>query len=77
VSEQSENILMTELYLISLLEKVETEMKHCRVFVTTKERIHPVGLELYDETHSEVKQSIEAYRAGKWNLHTMKKMGGE
>lgn len=65
--------VMTELYLIGLLEYVQTELQHCRVFVSTKERIHPVGLEQYDSLIKEVSAAVKAYRGGKWQLHLMNK----
>lgn len=64
-----ERDFVTELYLIGLLERVQTELDHNRVFISSRERMHPVGLEDYDELHSEVLQAIQAYRGGKWQLH--------
>lgn len=58
--------LYSTLYIIELLEKIERELKHCRVFVASKERMHPTGLSLYDELQNEVSDAITAYRQGKW-----------
>lgn len=66
-----EHELMTELYLIGLLERVQAELQHCRTFVTSKERIHPVGRKMYDELSDEVSRAVQAYRNGKWRLHAL------
>lgn len=63
--------LMAEIYLIGLLERVQTELQECRVFVTTKERMYPVGIELYDNLQDEVSRAVQAYRDGKWHIYVM------
>jgi hypothetical protein len=62
MSDTRDNQLMSELYLISLLERVHIELRHCRVSVSAGG---------YDNLHTEVKAAIDAYQAGKWNLYVM------
>lgn len=63
--------LMTELYLIELLERVEKEFDSTRMFLSSREKGHPLRLEFYDELHEEVKAAIKAYQSGKWRLHVL------
>ena len=66
--------LHTEIYLIDLLEKVEAEMAGSRLFLATKQKVYPTGLEIYDNLHDEVKNAIKAYRDGKWQLHIINQL---
>ena len=72
----TEEEYVTELYIIGLLERIKEEMDHCRVFVSTKERIYPPALSIYDDLHSEIKRAIQAYKDGKFQLHIMNENDG-
>ena len=55
--------LRRDLYLaINLLEKIEHQLKGNRVFISSREKIHPCGLEIYDELQNEAKLLIESYQ---------------
>jgi hypothetical protein len=47
-----------ELARIQLLADVELHLKSCRIFLTTREKIHPCGVELHDEIHARVTAAI-------------------
>jgi protein-arginine kinase activator protein McsA len=38
-----------EMRLADLKEEILTTMKHARTFITSREKMHPTGVELYDE----------------------------
>lgn len=60
--------LFNEIDLIALLERIDEELRHCRVFVSTKERIHPAGLGFYDDVSEQVKEAIQSYQKGMWRI---------
>lgn len=47
--------------LLALLKEVQIELRHCRVFVTSREKSHPTGVELYDELAAKVDAAIVAF----------------
>ena len=59
---------MNELDLISLLERVKKELEDHDVFISTRERMHPCGLEMYEDIKKEVDEAIESYRKGQWRV---------
>jgi hypothetical protein len=48
--------------LIVLLSEVEMHLKSVRIFISTREKIHPVGLDLHDEVLASVTARLEDQR---------------
>ena len=44
---------------ILLLSEVELHLKSIRIFLHTREKIHPIGLDLHDEILTKVTNAIE------------------
>ena len=42
-----------------LLDELLLTLKHARTFITTREKMHPDGVELYDELILKLEQTIE------------------
>lgn len=40
------------------LEDVLTTLKHARVFIASREKMHPIGIELYDELTKRIEDAI-------------------
>lgn len=38
------------------IEKVRDTMKHARTFITSREKMHPTGVELYDKLYEELNE---------------------
>lgn len=49
---------------LALLAEVELHLKSSRVFVTTREKMHPCGVELHDELLGKVTAAIETIGKG-------------
>lgn len=43
-----------------LLAEVELHLQQCRVFITTREKMHPCGVELHDELLAKVTAALDA-----------------
>lgn len=48
-----------QLRRIQLLADVELHLKSCRIFLTSREKMHPCGIELHDELLANVTAAIE------------------
>lgn len=46
---------------ISLLAEIELHLQWARVFITTKEKAHPCGVDLHDELLAKVTAAIDAF----------------
>jgi hypothetical protein len=48
---------------MKLLAEALTTLKHARVFISTREKMHPTGIELYDDLIRRMEQGAR-FRAG-------------
>lgn len=51
-----------ETELAALLAEVELELRHSRVFIGSREKMHPTGIELYEQLHAKVNAALDALR---------------
>lgn len=42
----------------ALLRDALTTLNHARVFITTREKMHPTGISLYDELVRQIEQAL-------------------
>jgi hypothetical protein len=42
------------------IEELLVTLRHAHIFITTREKMHPTGIELYEETIKELEQLLEA-----------------
>lgn len=45
---------------ILLMAEIELHLKSCRIFLTSREKMHPVGVDIHDELLAKVTAAIEA-----------------
>jgi len=41
-----------------LLKKIQIELRFCRIFITSREKMHPTGIKLYDKLCQDIEKVI-------------------
>lgn len=66
-----------KLYLISLLERIDTTMMQCRGCVSGPRQLDTMSLQEWDALRREVRATREAMNTGKTGLHLLRVDDGE
>ena len=53
---------MRDSHLLYLLERIKKEIEGYEVFISTREKMHPCGIEMHKDLLSDISKAIEEYK---------------